>query len=103
VDALLAGADMGDDSPDEAVEASQQESDRKSVTASLGRSESEAHAILASLCRKAVVERDEGVRIIWNALDLFPLSSGYNMEIQGRRYVSLESIGNSHLVVGRTE
>jgi len=103
VDALLAGADSGDESPDESSGPAPHEPDRKLVTATLGRSESQARAILASLCRKAVVERDEGVRIIWNALDLFPLSSGYDMEIQGRRYVSLGSIGNSHLVVGRTE
>ena len=103
VDALLAGAQAGSESPEETPPPGPANADRRLITAGAGRSESEARGILASLCRRALVERDDGVRIIWNAMDLFPLSSGYNMEIQGQRYVSLGSIGNAHLVVGLTE
>ena len=106
VDALLAGADIGGEPSEETTagpEPGREESDRKTVHASTGRSESEAREILAALCRKAIVVRDEGVRIIWNAMDSFPLSPGFNMEIQGHRYVSLGSISNAHLVVGQTD
>ncbi|MGD8386639.1 MAG: hypothetical protein PVG49_05835 [Desulfobacteraceae bacterium] len=102
VDALLEGAGSGEEKPDQAA-APAEESDRKIVTASCGRSASEARNILADLCKKAMVQRDRDVRVIWNAHGLFPLTPGYNMEIQGKTYVSLGSLSNSHLVVGLTE
>lgn len=105
VDALLAGADSNEEpkeSPATSEAASQEGPERKLVMANVKRSESEARDILAQLCRNAFVPRDEGVRIIWNAGGLFPLASGYNMEIQGRRYVSLGPFGDAHLVIGRS-
>ena len=103
VDALLAGADSGGDEPAAEAAASEQEPGRKRVAAKVKRSEAEARIILTRLCRSAFVPRDEGVRIIWNAGGLFPLTPGYNMEIQGRKYVSLGPFGNEHLVIGRAE
>lgn len=102
VDALLEGAGSEEEAPSQEATPAE-ESERKIVTASCRRSASEAMNILASLCRKAMVQRDRDVRVIWNAHGLFPMTSGYNMEIQGRTYVSLGSLGNSHLVVGLTE
>ena len=103
VDALLAGAGSGGDEPEAEAAAPEQGPERKLVTANVRRSEAEARDILARLCRSAFVPRDKGVRIIWNAGGLFPLTAGYNMEIQGRRYVSLGPFGRTHLVIGRSE
>jgi hypothetical protein len=103
VDALLAGAASGGDEPAAEPAASVQEPERKLVTAQVKRSEAEAREILTRLCRSAFVPRDRGVRIIWNAGDLFPLTPGYNMEIQGRKYVSLGPFGQAHLVIGRMD
>ena len=102
VDALLEGAGSGDEKPSQAA-APAEEPERKIVQASSGRSASEALNLLAGLCKKAMVQRDRDVRVIWNAHGLFPLTPGYNMEIQGRTYVSLGSLSNSHLVVGLTD
>lgn len=101
VDALLAGA-AGEETAGEKT-ASAKEEDRKAVTANVMRSESEAREIMARLCRSAFVQRDRGVSIIWNAYGLFPLTSGYSMEIQGKKYVSLGPFGDEHLVVGTRE
>lgn len=102
VDALLEGGDSGEEKPSQAA-AAVEEHERKIVTTSCGRSASEARELLVGLCKKAMVQRDKDVRVIWNAHGLFPLTAGYNMEIQGRTYVSLGSLGNTHLVVGLTE
>lgn len=101
VDALLAGA-AGEESAAE-TPGSVKQPDRRMVVANVMRSESEVREILAHLCRSAFVQRDKGVSIIWNASGLFPLASGYRMEIQGKKYVSLGAFGDEHLVVGSTE
>lgn len=106
VDALLAGAGS-DEEPEGKAAASgpltKEGPERKMVMANVKRSDAEAKSILERLCRSAFVPRDEGVRIIWNAHGLFPLASGYDMEIQGRRYVSLGPFGDAHLVIGRSD
>ncbi|MCF8061897.1 MAG: hypothetical protein K9M82_05225 [Deltaproteobacteria bacterium] len=103
VDALLAGADSGGDEPPVETAAAGEGHEPRRVTANVKRSDAEARDILARLCRSAFVPRDKGVRIIWNADGLFPLTPGYNMEIQGRMYVSLGPFGGTHLVVGRSD
>jgi hypothetical protein len=102
VDALLAGAADDQGSPAEAA-GRVSEPKSRAVPGNVMRSESEAREILAHLCRSACVPRDKGVSIIWNASGLFPLTSGYSMEIQGKTYVSLGPFGHEHLVVGSNE
>lgn len=103
VDALLAGATAGDDSAEEKPLHAESTEQKVVVTSAVRRSESEAREILASLCRSAFVQRDKGVSIIWNASGLFPLTSGYNLEIQGKQYMALGPFGEEHLVVGSRE
>ncbi len=100
VDALLEGA--GGET-EEAAPAGENDGGKKIVTANNGRSDEEARYLLASLCKKAIVPREKGVRVIWNAQGLFPLTAGYQMEIQGSKYVSLGSLGEAHLVVGQID
>ncbi|MFO7783588.1 MAG: hypothetical protein ACQET7_03120 [Thermodesulfobacteriota bacterium] len=102
VDALLAGAAGEEESAGEKP-VSVKEPDQKVALANVMRSDFEAREILAHLCRSACVQRDKGVSIIWNASGLFPLTSGYSMEIQGKKYVSLGPFGEEHLVVGSRE
>ncbi len=101
VDALLAGAAEGESAEEKPVSA--KEPERRTVAANVMRSESEVREILAQLCRSAFVQRDKGVSVIWNASGLFPLTSGYSMEIQGKKYVSLGPFGDEHLVIGSRE
>lgn len=107
VDALLAGGgdteQEGESNLSQEAQSSFGEEDKKVVTAAAGRSEFEVKKLLSSLCRKAHVQRDSGVKVIWNALGLFPLTPGYNMQIQGRNYVTLGCLSNAHLVVGLTD
>jgi len=104
VDALLEGADAGAGSDGAPVSAAPEEShEKRSVTASGGRTDAEARELLSGLCRRAMIQRDRGVRVIWNAVGLFPLTPGYDMEIQGRNYITLGVLSNAHLVVGLTE
>ncbi len=102
VDALLAGAGTEDEVTGEKP-ASVTEPGPKTFVPNVMRSESEAREILANLCRSACVERDKGISIIWNAAGLFPLTSGYSMDIQGKQYVALGPFGEEHLVVGCKE
>ena len=56
--------------------------------------------LLQELHNRAVFERDDGVRIIWNAQGVYPMTSGFQMQIEGVRYVSLGVLQDTHLVVG---
>ncbi|MFP3929288.1 MAG: hypothetical protein ACLFUP_10310 [Desulfobacteraceae bacterium] len=100
VDALLEGANT---ETDEAAPSAEAEGGKKTITAGRSRTDEEVKDLLASLCRKAFVPREKGVRVIWNAHGSIPLAPGYKMEIQGRKYVALGPFGDAHLVVGRID
>ena len=51
------------------------------------------------LYSKAVLERNNDVKIIWNASGTIPMLTGYNMKIHDLDYVSLGTLHENHLVV----
>jgi hypothetical protein len=62
-------------------------------------SDEEVQSLLDQLYRRAVMERERDVKIIWNASGVYPMTSGFNLRIQGRNYVSLGILNDTHLVV----
>lgn len=52
-----------------------------------------------SLYSKAILEREDDIRVIWNASGTIPMASGLNLKIQGMEYVSLGVLYENHLVV----
>ena len=62
-------------------------------------SDDEARFTMAMLRSKAMLDREDDIRIIWNAEGCIPLSAGLNMTIQESDYVTLGVLHTSHLVV----
>lgn len=63
------------------------------------RTENDAKIALSFLRSKAFLEREDDVKVIWNALGTVPMASGFNINIQDREYVSLGILHENHLVV----
>ena len=59
--------------------------------------------ILYILHTKAYLEREDDVRIIWNASGTISMSAGMSMKIQDTDYTSLGVLFKSHLVVRHNE
>jgi hypothetical protein len=97
VDALLAQAEAPEEDNTQGIV---EEPEKIVVHSSKGKSEDEIRGLLSQLQKRAFVRRDRGVSVIWNASGVFPMTEGYTLEIQGRRYISLGSLFDSHLVVG---
>jgi hypothetical protein len=54
---------------------------------------------ISVLHKKAYLEREENIKVIWNASGTIPMASGFNLNIQERDYVSLGILHETHLVV----
>lgn len=54
---------------------------------------------ISHLRNKAFLERENNVKVIWNASGTIPMASGFNINIQERDYVSLGVLNENHLVV----
>jgi hypothetical protein len=80
-------------------EQSASESALERTTEKTSLSESEVRALSGELYRKAVFDRDENVRVIWNASGILSMSPGLHMTIEGRDYRVLDIIHNKHLVM----
>ena len=61
--------------------------------------DNEVREILTSLFNKAFLEREDDIKVIWNASGVIPMASGFDVKIQGIDYVSLGVIHDKHLVV----
>ena len=63
------------------------------------RSDDEVRFTISLLRNKAFLEREDNVKVIWNASGTIPMASGFNLNIQEREYVSLGILHEHHLVV----
>ena len=104
IDALLgeAGLDGGYE-PDVPEVKELKPREKKSAVKYSSRSEDEAREILHTLFSKAFLERENDVRVIWNASGTIPLAGGYSVKIDGKDYTSLGVIHENHLVVKEKE
>ena len=59
----------------------------------------EASETLESLFKKTFLERDDELKVIWNALGSIPTVMEQKMNIQGIEYVSVGILHENHLVV----
>lgn len=66
-------------------------------------SDNAARNILEGLFQQAFLQRENGIKVIWNASKAFPMSPGVDMKIEGVGYKSLGVLFNNHLIVGCNE
>ncbi len=67
------------------------------------RSDAEVRETLFLLRSKAFLEREDDVKVIWNAQGTVPMVSGSLMKIQDSEYISLGVLYENHLVVKHKE
>ena len=72
---------------------------KKPVIRFAKRSDDEVKFAFSLLQSKAFLEREDDVKVIWNAQGNIPMVSGLNMKIQDIEYVTLGTLHDSHLVV----
>jgi len=63
------------------------------------RSDDDVRFTMSVLRNKAFLEREDNVKVIWNASGTIPMASGFNINIQEREYVTLGILHENHLVV----
>ena len=100
IDALLgeAGLEGGYDSGKK-VEVQPKQSDNKSIIRFSKVTDDEVHETMSLLLAKALLERDDGVKVIWNAIGTIPMATGFSMNIQEMEFESLGVLKEHHLVV----
>ena len=100
IDALLgeAGLDGGYDSNNE-VKTLPKGSEKKSIVRFTNVTDDEAYETMSLLLAKALLERDDEVKVIWNALGTIPMATGFSMRIQDAEFESLGVLKENHLVV----
>ena len=59
----------------------------------------EAREALEILFKKTFLERDDDIKVIWNASGNIPMVTGLELNIQGMGYVSLGILHQKHLMV----
>ncbi|MFC1820022.1 hypothetical protein ACFLZG_02920 [Thermodesulfobacteriota bacterium] len=101
IDALLgeAGIEGSYESDNTAEPERPQLSKEKTIIKFAKRSDNEAKVTMTLLRNKAFLEREDDVKVIWNALGTIPMVTGINMKIQDMEYVSLGVLHENHLVV----
>jgi len=62
-------------------------------------SDDDVRVTISILRNKAFLEREDDVKVIWNASGTIPMASGFSINIQDRDYVSLGVLHENHLVV----
>ncbi len=100
IDALLgqAGLEGGYDSDKEAEEYPKAPV-KKSIVRFSNVTDFEVHETMSLLCAKALLERDNDVKVIWNAIGTIPMATGFSMLIQNTEFESLGVLKENHLVV----
>jgi len=100
IDALLGQAGLeGSYNSDKKAEPSPKAPVNKSVVRFSNVTEDEVHDTISILLSKALLDRDEDVKIIWNAMGTIPMATGFNKAIQDIEYESLGVLKEHHLVV----
>ena len=66
-------------------------------------SDEDVIAMSIQIHNRGYLIREEGVRVIWNALGTLPMNSGSTIHIQGMDYISLGILHEKHLVVRHEE
>jgi len=74
----------------------------KSIIRYTNITDNEVLETISILQSKAFLERDEDVKVIWNASGTIPMGSGFSMNIQDMEFVSLGVLKENHLVVKQT-
>lgn len=72
---------------------------KKAVIRFTKKSDEEVKDLLLLLQNRALLERDDDVKVIWNAQGTIPMISGATMKIQDAEYVCLGVLHDTHLVV----
>jgi hypothetical protein len=62
-------------------------------------SDDDVRITMSILRNKAFLQREDDVKVIWNASGTIPMASGFSLNIQERDYVSLGVLHENHLVV----
>lgn len=101
IDALLgeAGIEGNYEANETSIIKPQQGTKNKPVIRFTKRSDDEVLGLIHFLKNKALLQREEDVKVIWNALGSIPMASGLDIKIQEMEYVSLGVLRESHLVV----
>ena len=63
------------------------------------RSDDEVSDTMALIYAQAVLEREDDVKVIWNAMGTIPMVSGFDLKIHDMEYVTLGVLYENHLVV----
>lgn len=99
IDALLGEAGLEGGYEAEKSENEKNQVKKSSPVRFSSTTDNEVREILTSLFNKAFLEREDDIKVIWNASGVIPLATGLNVKIQGIDYASLGVIHDKHLVV----
>ena len=101
IDALLgeAGIEGNYETDETSTIKTPQEPKERPVIRFAKRSEDEVKSMIYFLRNKALLEREDNIKVIWNAAGTIPMASGFNINIQDMEYVSLGVLRENHLVV----
>jgi hypothetical protein len=101
IDALLGEAGIeGKYETKEELQKSQVNVPKKTPSVRFTRiSDDDVRFTISMLRNKAFLEREDDVKVIWNASGTIPMASGFSINIQDRDYVSLGILHENHLVV----
>jgi hypothetical protein len=100
IDALLGQAGLeGSYNSDKKVEAPPKLPVNNSALRFSNVTEDEVHDTISILLSKALLDRTDDLKIIWNAMGTIPMATGFNMVIENMEYESLGVLKEHHLVV----
>ena len=100
IDVLLGEAGVeGDYDSKKENDVQQKRSVRNSIVKFSDVTDSEVHETISLLLTKALLERDDDVKVIWNAGGTIPMAAGFHINIQNMEFESLGVLKDNHLVV----
>ena len=74
-------------------------SKKKAIIRFAKKSDNEVKDLMLLLQNSTLLEREDDVKVIWNAQGTLPMVTGSTMKIQDAEYVSLGVLHDNHLVV----
>ena len=99
IDSLLNEAGVGGgNEPEESTEPEPEKKPPPTIEP-IQRTEEDVENTMAQIYDRAILKREEGVRIIWNALGILPMIPGIDVEIEGKDFLSLGVLQGKHLIV----
>ena len=100
IDVLLGEAGIeGDYDSKKGIEIQQNRPIINSIVKFSNVTDDEVHETFALLLSKALLERDDNVKVIWNAGGTIPMAAGFHMNIQNMEFESLGALKDNHLMV----